>query len=213
MLKQDEPVNVTSNRLEYDGSAGHASYSGNARLWQLDTSVDADLIIVDDKTGNLEAQGTVRTTMLLEEVDARSGRRITAMTVGTAGTFLYEEAKRLATYTTQAHIVGSDHDVKGDKIEMFMEEGKSELQRAEAYGQVEVKETHRTATGTRLTYTAATEEYFMTGTPVVVIQRTPTECKQTTGSSVKFRRAIDTVDAGGVGSLPLKSTTCTAEIR
>ena len=40
MLKQDEPVNVTSNRLEYDGAAGHAVYRGNARLWQGDTSVD-----------------------------------------------------------------------------------------------------------------------------------------------------------------------------
>lgn len=213
MLKQDEPVNVTSNRLEYDGSAGHATYNGNARLWQADTSVDAGVIIVDDKTGNLEAHDNVRTTMLLEEVDSTSGKTTTTATVGTSEAFLYEDAKRLAIYTTKAHIVGSERDVKGDKIELFLEEGKNELQRAEAYGQVEVKETDRTATGSRLTYTAATEEYFMTGTPVVVIQKNATECKQTTASSVKFRKAIDTVDAGGVGSLPLKSTKCAAGTR
>lgn len=213
MLKQDEPVNVTSNRLEYDGSAGHATYNGNARLWQADTLVDADLIIVDDKTGNLEARGNVRTTMLLEQVDSKSGKTTTTTTVGTSETFLYEDAKRLATYTTKAHIVGSERDVKGDKIELFLVKDKNELQRAEAYGQVEVKETDRTATGSRLTYTAATEKYFMTGTPVVVIQKNPTECKQTTASSVTFRKAIDTVDAGGVGPLPLKSTKCTVVIR
>ena len=33
MLKQDKPVNVTSNRLDYDGVA-EATYSGNALLWQ-----------------------------------------------------------------------------------------------------------------------------------------------------------------------------------
>ena len=51
LLKQDQPVTVTSNRLEYDGAVGHAVYTGNARLWQGDTEVHGDTIIVDDKTG------------------------------------------------------------------------------------------------------------------------------------------------------------------
>ena len=210
MLKQDEPVNVTSNRLEYDGAVGHAAYTGNARLWQADTLVVGDTIVVDDNTGNLEAHGNVHTTMQLEEVDSKSGRKTMTTSDGTSETFLYEDAKRLATYTTKAHIKGGEGDVTGDKIELFLEAEKNELQRAEAYGQVIVKEPDRTATGNRLTYTAAAEEYFMTGTPVVVIQKSPTDCKQTTASSVKFRRAIDTVDAGGVGPLPLKTTKCTA---
>lgn len=213
MLEQDQPVNVTSNRLEYDGAAGHAVYSGNARLWQGDTSVDADTIVVDDKTGNLEGHGTVRTTMLIEEPDSKPDKKGATTTVGTSDTFLYDDAKRLATYTTNAHIVGNERDVTGDKIELFLETEKNELQRAEAYGRVQVKETGRTATGNRLTYTAASEEYFMTGTPVVVIQKGSTDCKQTTASSVKFRKAIDTVDAGGVGPLPLRSTKCAAGIQ
>ena len=56
MLKQDEPVNVTSNRLEYDGSASLAVYSGDALLWQKDTSIKADTITVDDLTGTLTAE-------------------------------------------------------------------------------------------------------------------------------------------------------------
>jgi lipopolysaccharide transport protein LptA len=208
MLKQDEPVNVTSNRLGYDGAAGHATYSGNARLWQGDTSIDADTIVIDDKTGNLEARGGVRTMMQLGEVDAKTGKTRTTATSGTADTFLYEEEKRLATYTTSAHIVGAERDVTGDRIELFLEEKDNELERAEAYGQVEVKETGRTATGNRLTYTAAAEEYFMTGAPVIVIQKSAAECKKTTASSVKFRKAIETVNAGGVGALPLTTTSC-----
>src|SRR5205085_8520180 len=43
MLKQDEPVNVKSNRLDYDGASSLATYEGNARLWQgLDTDIKAD---------------------------------------------------------------------------------------------------------------------------------------------------------------------------
>ncbi len=210
LLAQDQPVNVTSNRLEYDGAAGHATYSGSARLWQADTSVSADTIVVDDATGNLEARGSVRTTMVLDETDSKTGAQTPATTVGNSDAFLYDDAKRLATYTNHAHIAGTERDVTGDRIELFLEAGQNALQRAEAYGEVRVKEldTDRTATGSRLTYTTATQEYFMTGTPVVVIQKSPTDCKQTTASSVKFRQAIDTVDAGGVGPLPLKTTRC-----
>ena len=42
LLKGDQPVTITSNRLEYDGAAGRAVYNGNARLWQGDTKVDGD---------------------------------------------------------------------------------------------------------------------------------------------------------------------------
>ena len=55
LLKQNEPVNVTANRLDYDGTSSLATYKGNARLWQTETDVKADKIVVDDKTGNLHA--------------------------------------------------------------------------------------------------------------------------------------------------------------
>lgn len=208
MLKQDEPVNVTSNRLEYDGTAGHAVYNGNARLWQGDSLIDADTIIVDDKSGNLEARGNVKTDMPLEETDAKSGTKRPSRTKGTSDTFVYDDAKRLATYTGKAHIFSTDRDVTGDKIELFLQPEKNELQRAEAYGQVQVKEPGRTATGNRLTYTAANEEYFMTGTPVVVIQREADDCKQTIASSVKFRKAVEAVEGVGAGPIPLSSSKC-----
>ena len=61
MLKQDEPVNVKSNRLNYDGANSLATYEGNATLWQDDTTIKADKIVVEDKTGNLRATTNVMT--------------------------------------------------------------------------------------------------------------------------------------------------------
>ena len=69
LLQQDQPVTVTSNRLEDDGLAGHAVYIGNSRLWQGATKVNGDTIIVDDKTGNLEARTNVHTEMMMDDVD------------------------------------------------------------------------------------------------------------------------------------------------
>ncbi|HEY3885659.1 MAG TPA: hypothetical protein VGL62_10655, partial [Vicinamibacterales bacterium] len=58
MLKQDQPVNVRSNRLDYDASKSVATYAGNARLWQegqSGTVIQSDQIVLEDETGNLHA--------------------------------------------------------------------------------------------------------------------------------------------------------------
>lgn len=202
MLKQDQPVTVTSNRLAYDGAAGHAVYSGSARLWQGDTSVRADTIIVDDKSGNLEAHTGVRTEMTLDETDRKTGARTATRTIGEADGFVYDDAKRLATYTGKAHIIGSEGDVTGERIELFLKRDANELERAEGYGAngtVVVKETGRTATGSRLTYTVENETYVMTGTPVVAIETAPPDCKKSVGAVLTFQRAVATVSTAGNG--------------
>ena len=200
MLKGDQPVTVTSNRLEYDGAAGHAVYSGNARLWQGDTKVNGDTIVVDDKTGNLEARTNVRTEMTLEELDQKTGVRKKTPSIGEADNFLYDDAKRLATYTGKAHMIGSEGDVTAEKLELFLVSGANELERAEGYGAnggVVVKEGARVATGARLTYTAKDERYLMTGTPVEAVENTPPDCKKSVGAVLTFHRAVDSVKMTG----------------
>ena len=110
-LKQTEPVNVRSNRLDYDGASSLATYEGNAALWQDDTTIKADKIVVEDKTGNLHATTNVVTTMILTEPDdkaaARSGRKPGASSRARTGarpsrwptSCCYEDAKHRATYT------------------------------------------------------------------------------------------------------------------
>jgi lipopolysaccharide export system protein LptA len=202
LLKQDEAVTVTSNRLDYDGLAGRALYSGNARLWQGDTTVRGDAITVDDKTGNLEATGNVQTDMTLDQVDEKTGARKPTRTKGDAESFVYDDSKRLATYTVKAHMVGPAGDVSAEKLELFLKPAANELERAEGYGAngtVIVKETGRTASGARLTYTVKSETYLMTGTPVKVIETTPPDCREHVGTVVTFVRAVDTVSMSGNG--------------
>jgi lipopolysaccharide transport protein LptA len=202
LLKQDEAVTVTSNRLDYDGVAGRAVYSGNARLWQGETTIRGDTITVDDKTGNLEAAINVQTEMTLDQVDEKTGVRKPTPTKGTSEAFVYDDARRLATYTGKAHMVGPEGDVSAEKLELFLKPGANELERAEGYGAngtVIVKETGRTASGERLTYTAKSETYLMTGTPVTVIETTPPDCREHVGTVATFVRAIDTVSMSGNG--------------
>jgi lipopolysaccharide export system protein LptA len=204
LLKNDQPVTVTSNRLEYDGDADHAVYTGNARLWQGDTKINGDTIVVDNKTGNLEAHTNVHTDMMIDDVDPKTNARTPTRSVVDADNLVYDDSKRLATYTGHVHFVGAEGDVRAAKLELFLLTDANELDHAEGYGangEVIVKETDRVATGARLTYTARNETYLMTGTPVKVVEQKDQDCKESVGAVLTFQRAVDTVDLKGPGGI------------
>lgn len=205
MLKEGEPVNVTANRMKYLGSTATATYSGNAKLWQgTETTIEGDTIIVDDRNGNLAATVNVSTLLTLDEVDKKTGQKKRSETRGKAESFVYNEAKRLATYTTKAQIKGPQGHVTADRIELFLKPvGANELQRAEAYaaedGLVSVKESLRTAKGTHLTYTAADEKYLMVGTPVTMVEEDAGgSCRVGTGATLTFFRASEAGQMDGI---------------
>jgi LPS export ABC transporter protein LptC len=209
LLKQDQPVTIRSNRLEYDGAASHAIYSGAARLMQPGgTELQADTIDLDDKSGNLIAHLKVRTKMMIDDVDPKTNQRKATETIGTSEHFVYEDAKRLATYTSAtpnlAHLVGAQGDLTALKIDLFLKEGQNELERLEGEGTVTTIESNRTAHGRHLTYTSADETYVMVGSPVEVVQKEPTSCKKTLAGVLRFQRAVDNIQTEGS---PVTTTT------
>ena len=222
MLKQDKPVNVRANRLEYDGTNSVATYSGSARLWQDDTTIQADRIVLDDKSGNLHATTSVRSIMTLTEGDKDADKarpqppKDTAKAASTQPTttvaeeLLYEDDQHRATYTTKAHMVGPDGDVTADKIELYLAEQGGQLERAEAYGSVVSRQDTRRAYGNRLTYIAARDEYTMVGTPVKVYDDTPPNCKLTRGGTLTFHKANETITSSGneVANTKTESIVC-----
>jgi LPS export ABC transporter protein LptC len=221
MLDEDRPVYVAANRLVYDGTA-EATYSGKARLWQDESQskIDADTIVLNDRTGNLIARTNVTTTMLLQDVDPATKQKKTSQTVATADELVYDDAKRLAVYTgtpaTRATMKGVYGDVVADRIDMYLKEGGNELERAEAHGRVIVTEGGRQATGEVLIYTSENDTYVMTGNPVEAIERdTPQTCKKTTGSTLTFRRSVGSIRAETNGLVPVNvvPVACPAERR
>lgn len=215
MLKDDEAVNVTANRLDYDGAASLATYTGNAKLFQERTRIQGDTIVLDDRSANLKADGKVSSVLFFEEEDAKTKKPVLVEMLATGHSLLYDDAKRLATYTTgpsaKAHIVGTQGDVTADVIELFLKPGASELERAEADGSVVVKEGPRVGTGTHLTYTPDNETYVMTGAPVEIEERTPTGCNVTVGSTVTFRRSDVNMKIVNNGVTPVTVKQCAAK--
>jgi lipopolysaccharide export system protein LptA len=201
MLKQDKPVNVTSDRLEYDGTSRKATYTGTAQLWQEETSLKAAGIVLDDRTGDLAADGGI-TTVTVRDAVTKDKKPERVRSIATAMDFRYDDAARRATYTGGAHMNSTDGDVTADRIELYLKPSKSgasaapgdDLDRAEAYDNVTLRDRNRTTTGSRLTYTTVDQQYVVTGTPVKVID----ECKrETIGRKLTYLKSADTITIDG----------------
>lgn len=209
MLKQDEPVNVSSNRLDYDGAKSVATYEGSARLWQEDTVIQADKIVLEDNTGNLHATTKVITVMTLTEPDdkTKKGEKKpdAEPTHTTADELLYEDGKHKATYTGNAHMSGPSGDLTADRLELFLAEQGGQLERAEADGNVVSRQELRRAYGKHLTYIAKDDIYTMTGSPVKLYDDAPPNCKVSEGATARFHRTGNMMDVSGSDTIPHKS--------
>lgn len=197
MLDGGSPVNVTGDSLVYDKQMGKATYIGNARLWQAETFVLSDVIVLDDRSGNLAATGKVRSVLMLEETAKPGATPQRRASTASAQDFLYEEARRVATYTTDARVVGPQGDVTADRIELYLDERGKALEKAEAYDRVLLKADARWATGLRLTFFEADARYVMGGTPVRILEQVDAECRETTGKTLTFYRSVDTISVDG----------------
>jgi lipopolysaccharide export system protein LptA len=193
LLKSDAPANVTAAALDYDGAIDKAVYTGAARLWQGQTAIAGETITIDERTGNLTASGSVRSTLPFEQVDTKTNEKQKVTSIASSQDLHYEEALRRATYTTNAHVDGPQGDLRAVKIEMYLVEGGGSLEKVEAYDKVTLKTDERTATGQRMTYFAGEERYVMTGAPVTIVEA----CRETTCKVLTFFRSTDRVLCDG----------------
>jgi len=202
MLKQDQPVFVKSDKLDYDGTASAAAYTGSALLFQGDTTIKADEIVIDNKSGNLHATGKVTTTSFLEKKETKDGKSGAPApkdtkgkpSIATARELTYDDAERHMIYTGEAHMTGPEGDMSAARIELFLKPSGDELERAEAYDDLTLREQNRETKGAKLVYTTADETYVITGTPVKVVDQCE---RETVGRTITFNKGADTVIVDG----------------
>lgn len=193
MLKEDQPVNVAADQLEYDGKASRAVYRGNALLWQTDTSIKGTSITIDSASGDLAAEGPVATSAVLLQDDG-AGKKEKVPSIGTSKAFSYLDTSRKATYTGDAHITGPQGDLTSPRVELFLQPSGDELDRAEAYDGVTLRGDGRKTTGQRLTYFSADQRYLVTGSPVTILE----ECgRETVGRTLTFFKTADRIIVDG----------------
>jgi len=204
MLKQDQPVQVLAATLDYNGTTSKATYAGGARLFQGDTSIKGETIAIDNKAGNLTASGGVTTTTILEtatgtrtaKADDKNakGAKERTPSIATAKDLRYEDASRHLTYTGNAHMSGPAGDMTASRIELYLKPSGDELDRAEAYDNLTLREQNRETKGSKMVYTTDNETYVITGTPVKIVDQCQ---RETVGRTLTFNKGTDSVIVDG----------------
>jgi lipopolysaccharide export system protein LptA len=199
LLDSGQALYASAVTLEYDSGQRRGVYSGRARLWQGDTNIRAERIVLDEQVGDLVAEGGVQSTIALAStppLPALGGAALTPASRGTiarADSLHYEDASRTATYVTGAHLSGPGGDVAADRIAIVLAETGRTMERLEAYGAVTARVEGRDARGARMTHFAADGRYVLTGSPVQFTD----ECRVTTGRTLTFFGAAGRIIVDG----------------
>lgn len=193
LLGDADPVNVIAGELTYDEQAKQGIYSGQSRLWQGETVIQAERITLDEIKGDLGAEGGVVTTLALapEKTGATPARA--GPTILRGATFSYKEETRTAIYDTKAQMIGEQGDLRADHIELLLAGSDNQLDRLDARGSVDVTLDKRRGTGAVLVYRPANERYEITGSPGRFVD----ECNESAGKTLTFFKSSDRVIIDG----------------
>ena len=193
LLGDKDPVNVLSATLTYDETKKTAEYSGQTRLFQGATSINADKLTLDETKGDLTASGKVVTNLEIANKQADAAAK-PKPTIGRAETFTYADETRIATYTTNAQFDGDQGHLSAGKLELYLAKTENALEKLVATSAVTAFIDKRTVTGTQLTHSAAEDNYVVTGAPVKMVDA---DCQETSGKTLTFWKASDRVLVDG----------------
>ena len=197
LLGDKDPVNILSTTLIYDESKKTAEYTGQntsqTRLFQGDTSINADKLTLDEAKGDLTATGKVVTNLQITSKKVEPGVK-TKPTIGRADSFAYSDDTRMATYTTNAQFDGDQGHLSAAKLELQLAKTENALEKLVANGAVSAIVDKRTVTGTWLTHSPSEEKYEVHGAPVKMIDA---DCQETSGKTLTFWKASDRVLVDG----------------
>jgi lipopolysaccharide export system protein LptA len=192
-LGDADPVNIIAGELTYDEQTRRGVYTGQSRLWQGETVIQAEQITLDETKGDLAADGGVITTLALAPESAQRTPARAGPTILRGATFTYRDETRTAIYDSKAQMNGEQGDLRADHIELLLAAGENRLDRLDARGAVDVTLDKRRGSGATLVYRPADERYEITGAPGRFID----ECNESAGKTLTFFKSSDRVIIDG----------------
>src|SRR6185295_4317913 len=114
--------------------------------------------------------------------------------IATSKDFTYDDVDRRLRYTTDAHMSGSEGDMTAARIDLYLKPSGDELERAEAFENVTLREQNRETKGATMVYTTANETYVISGAPVKIIDQCQ---RETTGKTLTFNKGTDRIVVDG----------------
>jgi lipopolysaccharide transport protein LptA len=177
----NQVININGNTLEYDGAAAQVSYDGDVQIWQGDNAIRADTAVIDRGSGDVRATGNARSVLIMDgETSTGRGEEIR-----------YTDDTRQIEYNgtvSPAQLSSPMGTLVGTRITVALEESGARVVHLEASGAVTLQVDSRRATGERLIYDAADEQYVLNGTPGVPAH-VAQACEEVSGHTLTFFRS------------------------
>jgi lipopolysaccharide export system protein LptA len=203
------PSNITAEHMVGNSKSGRALYTGNARLWQGPSVLEADSIELLRDSRALNAKGNVRGIFPKEENGSKkssSGKQDKDHEIWhiSSGTLTYWDAENRAHLEQNVVVQSADERMRGPVLDLYFTrdangqnggDGSSKISRAVGTGGVEVQQGDRRGTAERGVYTADDDRFVLSGgTPTLYDENEG----KTTGRELTFNIADDTiiVDSG-----------------
>jgi lipopolysaccharide export system protein LptA len=196
------PANITSDTLQANAKIGRATYSGHARMWQGDSVLEANTIVVQRETRTLTASDNVRAvfSQSIQKGKGQLAGRGAGLWHASAGKLTYWDKENRAHLDDNVLLQSADERLRGDKVDIFFTRaangdsnvpaGTQQITRAVANGGVVVQQGDRRATADRGEYSAADGKFVMSGgNPTIFDASSGT----TTGRQLTFFLADDTI--------------------
>ena len=197
---------MAAEQLLYDPELAVATYTGTpARLWQDQAEFLGASITLDEATGSLQAEGTVRTQTTIVQTNDETGAVEALATVGRGRAMAYDDATRQIAYTGGASLENPRNDLSAESIEVLLQDDARTLDRIFASDDVTLELPGRRVTGETMAYDDADGRYEMEGEPVEILEQSEDACRETTGRTLTFF-ITDEVQIDGEGEGRTSST-------
>ncbi|HWZ98501.1 MAG TPA: LptA/OstA family protein [Candidatus Dormibacteraeota bacterium] len=203
------PANITSDTLQGNSKTGRALYKGHARLWQGESTMEADLIELQRDARTLNATGNVRAVFLQTPTPVVATTTTTTTAAPTkkapqlwyifASNLTYWDKENRAHLEKDVTVQSTDQKIHSAAMEIYFTRansangsavGAQQISRAVGTGGVTVEQGQRRATADRGEYSAADGKFVMTGgTPTIFDASEGT----TTGRQLTFFLADATI--------------------
>ena len=202
LLGAAAPVHVTSEKATAT-TPGKARFSGNARLWQGESIIEAGTIDFDRNARTVVASaGPARRVQVNFTQSEQGGKAVPVVVTG--GKLNYVDAQRKATFTDGVQAVSSEVMMAARQMDVLLTAkrqssgGSGQLDRIIASGNVQLEQKNpvRKGSGAKLEYTAQNAKFVLTAMPGETASIFDAERGEIRADSLTFFSRDDTVQVG-----------------
>ncbi|GAC1632439.1 MAG: hypothetical protein NVS9B14_05720 [Candidatus Acidiferrum sp.] len=169
------PASISADTMQGNSKSGRAIYKGHARLWQSESTMDAEAIELQRDARTLVATGNVRAVLVQAPSNTaanQTAKKAPQLWYISAGSLKYWDKENRAHIEKDVTVQATDQKIRTSAMDLYFVRGSGagksvpeaqQINRAVGTGGVTVEQGQRRATADRGEYTAADGKFVMTG--------------------------------------------------